>query len=449
MNKCIRRGNVRRSSTQERSEPNETPASPTHPDLPLASDTLTRGVRAMKQKRGVLMHRILVAAALSIGLAGGAWATQSIKCGSNVSREGKTITVKPTGISDTENLQCALDLAVAAGRGSVVELAGPTGRPFHTAQLVAKNFKGTIRGKGMKRTIIQNLPDLCVAPDNYVLAPPTPPPSPASGPCPAGKNPWPILLTVDGGDVVVSDLAIQIVGDAPTKEYTLSAIFGPSSGPITILQAAIGATGTNPQLRVSRVSLSGQDLDPSRGINVENGVVFTGGIAPGTELSGYCVVTDSYIKNMFRGSLVITVKDATVVFVNNTFDSVGDAVQFGGLTNTDVRFVKNKVSSFFGVLVADFPFPPGTFTNSRLFIAHNTFSSQIPGAGGAIGIIATFNAKTSCLVVLNDTTAIELDDPSYPILLGPGTKDCLVVTREANTVNDQGANNRIITVPWR
>jgi hypothetical protein len=143
----------------------------------------------MKQKQGVRTQRTLLAVALAFGLAGGAWAHPSTPCGYNVSREGKTITVKPTGTDDTKNLQCALKLAVAAGRGSVVELAGPTGRPFYTAQLVAKNFKGTIRGKGMKRTIIQNLPDLCVTPDNYFLAPPTPPPSVCEQPFPAGKNP--------------------------------------------------------------------------------------------------------------------------------------------------------------------------------------------------------------------------------------------------------------------
>ena len=411
----------------------------------------------MKQKRGtqgILVQRTLVAVALAFGLAGGAWAHPAKHCGTNVSREGKVIAVKPTGVSDTANLQCAIDLAVAGGRGSVVQL---TRGKFYTAQLVAKNLKGAIRGEGMKRTIIQNLPDLCVTPDNSLLAPPTPPPSvcpPPGQTFPAGKNAWPILLTFDGGDVVVSDLAIQIVGDAPTKPWTLSAIFGPSppAPTLTILQGPIGATGTNPQLRVSRVSLSGQDLDPldpSPVINVENGVNFTGGFVPGTELSGYCVVTDSYIKNMIRGSLVTTVKDATVVFVNNTFDSVGDAVQFGGLTNTDVKFVNNKVSSIFGVLVADFPFPPGTFTNSRLFIAHNTFSSPIPGGAAAIPIIATFSGKTSCLVVLNDTTGVVLDPRAYPIHLGPGTRDCLVVTREANTVLNEGTNNRIITVPRR
>jgi hypothetical protein len=260
------------------------------------------------------------------------------------------------------------------------------------------------------------------------------------------------LLTVDGGDVVVSDLAIQIVGDAPTKPWTLSAI---GITPTTILQAAIGATGTGPRIRVARVSLSGVlPDDPSAPPNVENGVAFTGGFAQGTQLSGYYEVTDSYITTMFRASFVSWVKDATVVFENNTFDSVGFAGVFNGLTNTDVKFVKNKVTSVFGVSVEDFPFQPedGKFTNSRLFIAHNTFNSQIPGAGFAIGILATFNGKTSCLVVLNDTTNVEVD-PSfsfYPIVLGPGTKDCLVVTRDTreDAVLNLNPTNRVITVPW-
>ena len=409
----------------------------------------------MKRKRGIqgiLVQRTLVAVALAFGLAGGAWANQSTQCDKRyVSREGKTITVKPKPKlyrceDNTKNLQCAIDLAVAAGRGSVVQL---TRGEFCTAQLVAPtNFKGTIRGEGMKRTIIQNLPDLCVTPDNYFLAPPTPPPSVCPKPghaFPAGKNPHAVLLTVDGGDVVVSDLAIQIVGDAPTKPWTLSAFPPTAASTFTILQAAIRATGTGPRIRVARVSLSGAVSDLGA-LNVENGIDFTGGFAPGTELSGYYEVTDSYINTMFRGSLVITVKDATVVFVNNTFSSVGDAVQFGGLTNTDVKFVNNKVTSIFGVPVGDFP---GPFTNSRLFIALNTFSSSPLGACCAIPIFATFNGKTSCSVVLNDTTGVDLDPPAYPIVLGPGTRDCLVVTREANTVLNEGTNNRIITVPRR
>ena len=372
----------------------------------------------MNQEQGVRTQRTLVAVALAFGLAGGAWAHPAKHCGPNVSRQEKVITVKPTGVSDTKNLQCAIDLAVKAGRGSVVELAGPTGRPFYTAQLVAKNFRGTIRGKGMKRTIIQNLPDLCVTPDNSLLAPPTPPPSvcPLRGqPFPAGKNPWPILLTVDGGDVVVSDLAIQIVGDAPTKPWTISAIFGPSSEPITILQAAIGATGTGPRIRLARVSLSGVlPNDPSARPNVENGVAFTGGFAQGTQLSGYCEVTESYIKTMFRASFVSWVKDATVVFDNNTFDSVGFAGVFNGLTkNTDVKFVKNKVKSIYGVSVEDFPFRPedGEFTDGRLFIAHNTFRARSPARASRSASVPRSTARPVAWLSSTTPRALIFESP--------------------------------------
>ena len=59
-----------------------------------------------------------------------------------------------------------------------------------------------------------------------------------------------------------------------------------------------------------------------------------------------------------------------------------------------------------GIEVADFPMPgfTDTFTNSRVFIAHNTFK----GSGAAVGITATFNGKTSCSVILNDTKSVSL-----------------------------------------
>ena len=126
----------------------------------------------MRPKR--MVQRTLVAVVLSLGVAGSAWAQKVCPDRHNVTQQGKVITVKPTGKSDTENLQCAIDLAVAAGRGSVVQLRGGPLQPFHTAQLVATNFKGTIRGEGMKATIIQNLPSLCVTPDSTFLLLPLP-----------------------------------------------------------------------------------------------------------------------------------------------------------------------------------------------------------------------------------------------------------------------------------
>jgi len=154
------------------------------------------------------MHRIMVAAALSFGLAGGAWAHPSTPCDKDyVSREGKTITVKRTGSSDTKNLQCAIDLAVKTGRGAIIQLAGGT---FKTAQLVATNFKGTIQGEGMnwvkgkKSTIIKNGPFLPIK-NRATFA----------FSAPSADNPWPVLLAFVDGDITVRDLAIQIEGQKP------------------------------------------------------------------------------------------------------------------------------------------------------------------------------------------------------------------------------------------
>ena len=394
----------------------------------------------MKQKRGVLIRGILVAAALSFGLAGGAWATQSIKCGSNVSQQGKIITVKPKGGGDdTASLQCALDLAVAGGRGSVVQL---TQGKFYTAQLVAKNLKGTIRGVGMKHTIIRNLSKLYVTPDNAIWVG-----------LPSADNPWPSLLSFINGDFAVRNLAIEIVGVEPTQGWILSD--AGLTDPIKALAHAIVIVGERADVRVSGVSVSGQPSpdDPLYGFNLYNGIYFEGlGPRPTPPLAGSYEVRDSRFQNIATATDVAHLKDAKVVFENNVYDYRGaySTVEIADVTNTDVRIVGNYISSsvsqigISGINITAYGLQPNGFTDSRLFVAHNT----IKGTGTAISIDGAlkFSGKTSCHVILNDTTRVT----KLPaIVLGPGTKNCLVVTREANTVNDEGKNNRIITVPRR
>jgi hypothetical protein len=143
-----------------------------------------------------------------------------------------------------------------------------------------------------------------------------------------------------------------------------------------------------------------------------------------------------------------------VVIENNTYgdenarDPSGySMVDIGDVTNTSVRIANNRIvdtSYVFGINVTAYGFQSYGFTDSRLFIAHNT----IKGDGTAINIngAVKFSGKTSCHLVLNDTTGMK----KLPaMILGPGTKDCLVVTREAGTVSDSGTNNRVITVPRR
>jgi hypothetical protein len=156
---------------------------------------------------------------------------------------------------------------------------------------------------------------------------------------------------------------------------------------------------------------------------------------------------------------VTNVKDAVVVIENNTYgdenarDPSGySMVDIGDVTNTNVRIANNKIvdtSYVFGINVTAYGSQPNGFTDSRLFIAHNT----IKGGGTAVNIDTTvpdfpfaFSGKTSCHVILNHTTRVK----KLPaIVLGPGTKHCLVVTREAGTVQDLGKYNRVITVPRR
>jgi hypothetical protein len=367
-------------------------------------------------------------AVLSLGVAWSAWGAQP--CGVNVTQKGKVITVTRTGTNDTTNLQCALDAAVAAGRGSTIQLE--RGK-FYTAQLAATNFKGTIRGEGMKATIIQNLPNLFVTPDNSLLIGP-----------PSAANPWPSLLAFVNGDIAVRDLAIQITGAEPTTPWSLSLVG--AVGPFKVLAHAIVIVGTHADVRVSGVSISGStSSDPFYGINLYNGIFFEGalGAFPPPPLGGSYELRDSRFSTVVSGTPVFNLKDANVLVENNTFDGVFLMAEVTDVTNTNLRFVSNTANYIqTGISLFNSGVQANGVTNSRLFIANNTFKGEGPG----VDIESTFGGKNSCLLVLNDTTRVT----KLPaIVLGAGTKDCLVITHEAGTVADSGTGNRIITVPRR
>lgn len=253
-------------------------------------------------------------------------------------------------------------------------------------------------------------------------------------------------MTFVNGEIAVRDLAIQIVGPQPSN-------WG-GAGPL----GGLFVVGTRADLRVSRISFSGESFGPGI-FNVFHAVLTQGGLGGVVPpLVGLYEVRDSRFSTVSAAASAYTLKDSEVAVENNTFDGALWAGEFAGVSNTSVRFVNNEVSAdvfVFGIQVRDFflpPAPPNGFTDSRLLIAHNKFKGAAFGA--AVGITATFGGKNSCLVALNDTTGVTPPPPPTPpdpnwkkIFLGPGTRDCLVVTREANTVNDLGTNNRVITVP--
>ena len=68
-----------------------------------------------------------------------------------------TFVVEPTGVDDTDNLQAAFDAAIAAGPGSVVELAA--GDFYLSEPILIDDFSGTFRGQGSSASVIHLTPD--------------------------------------------------------------------------------------------------------------------------------------------------------------------------------------------------------------------------------------------------------------------------------------------------
>ena len=109
---------------------------------------------------------------------------------------GTTIKVLPTGVDDTENLQCALDLATSMRWAKVKLIAGE----YHTSFLEAEGFHGVFKGAGRDHTTILTLAEGldCITRLEQ-----------------AGDL---FLLTFGGSNVVVKDLTIGVGGDAPCTE---------------------------------------------------------------------------------------------------------------------------------------------------------------------------------------------------------------------------------------
>jgi len=68
-----------------------------------------------------------------------------------------TFVITPTGVDDTANIQAAFDAAIAAGPGSVVELAA--GDFYLSEPILIDDFSGTFRGQGSSRSVIHLTPN--------------------------------------------------------------------------------------------------------------------------------------------------------------------------------------------------------------------------------------------------------------------------------------------------
>jgi len=100
---------------------------------------------------------------------------------------GTVIEVAP-GPDDTQALIDAFAEAAEAGKGSVVKLLPGS---FEIGMIEVKEFYGTLTGSGKGSTTITNLPE--ISPDALI-----------------GQGKLPALITFIGGDVIVSDLSVQL-----------------------------------------------------------------------------------------------------------------------------------------------------------------------------------------------------------------------------------------------
>jgi hypothetical protein len=340
-----------------------------------------------------------------------------------VTQAGHVITVKVTSIDDTANLQCAFELAVAAGPGQTVRLLRGT---YHTGQIVVNGFHGTFTGTGTKNTVVTNLPDLYVTPVDSNVNPPS------------ADNPWPSLFTFVEGDITISSLAIQIEGDHGTTGWSIFGI----SPPIIELAAAIIIIGDQANAVVDHFLLEGEPMENSVfGYNMINGIFFEGWFpsveSPTPPISGSFTVIDSTFRSAGAATPVESLSGASVLITRNNYEDVYSAVESIDVLNSNIVFSHNKVNgAHLGFAFYPFTYPE---TNNVNFLVMN----NIIQASVGISIDPAPGTGNTCLIKGNNVQ----HSTDLGIYLGPGTKGCVVVGNgnKANVV-DEGTGNIITGV---
>ena len=335
----------------------------------------------MKTKIFLTVSIVLVLAAAVV------WGTSAMSAGTGcdnafVKQRGKTITVKPTRIDDTANLQCAFDAAVALGSGAHMQLKSGT---FHTGQIVVNGFNGKFTGVGVKNTVVTNLPNLYVTPENMYFNPPS------------ADNPWPSLLAFVDGDFIVSDLAIHISGDDGTTGWTIFGI----NPPITELAHGITILGSEANARFERVLIEGEPADNSLlGYNLINAIFFEGfiGETP-SPISGSFVVENSTFRTLGSGTPVANLSDVSVFIDHNNFEDVYYAMDGGDFINSKYVFSHNEVDAFIGIEL--YNIFAAEDVGSDFLIEKNTFRSET-----GISLGQTFGEGNTCEISKNDMQAV-------------------------------------------
>jgi len=336
-----------------------------------------------------------------------------------VTQTGSTLEVKPTGVDDTANLQCAFDEAVVIGTTAKIQLSSGT---FHTAQIVVDGFYGRFSGEGMNNSVVMNLPNLYVTPVDMYFNPPS------------ADNPWPSLFSFIGGDYEVTDLGIHIVGDNGTTGWSIFGI----DPPITELALGIAVLGDQANVRFERVLIEGESADNSIfGYNLINGIFFEGFIGEyPAPISGSFQVYNSVIRRVASGTPVSNLKNAEAIISHNTYEDVFFGMDGGDLVYSSLEFSHNKVSAIFGLDLYHIYLSEDE--GATYLIKNNVFRGEVGPA-----FEQTFGEGNECLLLGNNVQNIT----DTGIYLGPGTKGCTVVGGSNKTnVLDLGTDNILVGV---
>jgi hypothetical protein len=327
----------------------------------------------------------------------------------NVTVAGSLISVTPTGVDDTANVQCALDLAQKR-RGVGVQLARGT---FYVRPVFADGLRGEIAGAGMDATLVRNPKEPFPVPPDFIFTQD-----------PGRTFPWPYLLTVTGGTVKIRDLTLAAVGWPITSDW------GTPPGVQSLGGGALVQGHADAEF--VRVKVVGQPTsdDTFAGYNLYNGIFFEGPTT--TPASGSFRVHDCVFRDVASWAPVGFVEDARVELTNNDVRGVLWGGDYADLSRSSLLVTRNRIRAAEGAYVYDYT---GGTCDASTFV----FLANDMVMGAPLDISATFTGGTSCKVLFNHISA-----PAPAIHLGPDTSHCVVGNNFGATVQDDGQGNVVI-----
>jgi hypothetical protein len=240
------------------------------------------------------------------------------------------------------------------------------------------------------------------------------------------------------GDFTVSDLTIEVLGEAPTTGWSIFNI----QPPINALAHEIVIVGASARATIERVTFAGKVArsDQLFGMNVYNAVFFEGIL--GRPIAGTFEVRDSDFVEVAAGAVAVELQDARVSITRNRSKRTTWPVQLADMNRAELIVTANRFEGgAAGIQILDNCAPGESLcglSNSRLLVAGNKLV-EFDG----VEILATFSEGMRCAVVGNQ---IESDEPQggVDIWLGPGTTNCLVANK--GPVKDEGRGNTVVAI---